>query len=446
MTFNEIFVLVLFCSLLCHALWQCLFAKEAVDIWQPLLAIVLYFGFYCVLGPLVALWTDSTVYAGRDFRGLYLLCWTACLIAFACMRIGYSAVPGSIVAALSKTSIAKDDIDRFAVRRYALALFVIGFAGASIWASVSNAYLQLPLVGIEIGSRRDIYAEYDPSRVNYFYHLINTLTPALLITYLTNDRRHADYGMASIGIIVGMILVVALYSSVGFRYRLLILFVGMYVAFHLKNQKRPSTLAAVGLIAGFLGLMSVIAITRSYYSGLEFAALGGAGWEDMLEGAIRDSNTFFALGGVLEAVPDRIPFFYFEPLYYVFILPIPRAFWVDKPYPEYLGAIAPAIGTFEAETAGSAIPNFGEFYLAFGWLGLAIGAMLFGMLARITWCYLRPRLAESSTHRAIYCIMFPFIIYSMSRGYLAQIVQDFVFFLGPLLFVRKLAGSKVRSV
>jgi hypothetical protein len=444
MSVEEIFVLAVLIAAVSEVLGRAIWSKDALDVWQPLTAIALYFAFYTVLGPLVALWTDNTIYAGRDFRPEYATCWFASLVAFLSMRLGYSGLPSTVFARLGGVKLGRDDVNRFAVRRYAALLFLIGFSGGAIWAVVSNATLTLPLIGLQIGAGRDLYAEYDPSRVNYFYHLINALTPAILITYLTNYRENPDFALTTFVTLCALFLVLSLYASVGFRYRLLILLVGLYVAYHLKNKKMPSVLGGIALLAGFISLMSVIAITRSYYSGLELRALSTAQWDDILEGAIRDSNTFFALGGILDAIPDRIGYFYFEPIYYVFILPIPKVLWATKPLPEYLGAIAPAIGTFEAETAGSAVPNFGEFYMGFGWVGLFIGSVIFGFVCRFVWEYFKPRLSASSTHRAMYSIVFPFVIYAISRGYLAQIVQDFVFFFVPLLFVRKLAASSRR--
>ncbi len=101
---------------------------------------------------------------------------------------------------------------------------------------------------------------------------------------------------------------------------------------------------------------------------------------------LRVDGNFASLSETLRVIPDETDFVGFQYLWYVAVRPIPRIFWSNKPM---------NMGFDLAQHSGQrgaalALSIVGEAYMSFGWLGIAIGGLLFGWLARM-WSQLLER-------------------------------------------------------
>ena len=147
--------------------------------------------------------------------------------------------------------------------------------------------------------------------------------------------------------------------------------------------------------------------------------------------ALSDTEVFETFGAVLDAVPGRgEEFAGADPYVYVLVQPVPRAIWPEKPMPTFLDKIARAIGTPAAGTAGAAVPHFGEYYLAFGWPGLLLGMLAFGVAVRTLWAWY---LADPRNpwRQVVFAVSNAFLVQVIIRGYSPQIVQEWFFIIGP---------------
>jgi hypothetical protein len=94
---------------------------------------------------------------------------------------------------------------------------------------------------------------------------------------------------------------------------------------------------------------------------------------------IRVDDNFLRLAQTIEIVPESHPHTGFQWIWYLVVRPIPRILWPEKPaatgfsLPEYLGLEGVSLSS-------SAI---GEWYLGFGWPGVFLGGLLFGVLSRM---------------------------------------------------------------
>jgi hypothetical protein len=113
----------------------------------------------------------------------------------------------------------------------------------------------------------------------------------------------------------------------------------------------------------------------------------------------------------LAVIPDRLAYTFGKTIFGDFIArPIPRALWADKPEPPRETLIA-RIWPVEAK-ANSINPEFSVllyFYWDFGVFGIALGLLLYGVVARLLFEYFTQH-RYSIEVQVIYSLAFWFIV------------------------------------
>ncbi|PJF33763.1 MAG: hypothetical protein CUN57_01305, partial [Phototrophicales bacterium] len=156
--------------------------------------------------------------------------------------------------------------------------------------------------------------------------------------------------------------------------------------------------------------------------------MSNRGVGEVLVNGFQDSVIFGMLGMVVEEYPKEYGFAGVEPFWVAVTMPIPRALWAQKPYPEYI------VDRFQEMTGtlGQAVPHVGEYYISFGWFGVFIGCFLLGLVYRCVWrWYLVNR--GSVVGEIFYSVTIVMLFPIVSRGYLAQTVTTLVFEWFPAL-------------
>jgi hypothetical protein len=142
------------------------------------------------------------------------------------------------------------------------------------------------------------------------------------------------------------------------------------------NRSRLRLASALGIlvtVAALLGALNVLLEARN------------EGWAEYVyeapgSGVVRVDDNFLRLAQTIEAVPESHPHIGFQWIWYLIVRPVPRILWAGKPVdpgfslPDYLGF----------EDVSLSISVVGDWYLGFGWPGVLIGGLLFGVLGR-TW-------------------------------------------------------------
>jgi oligosaccharide repeat unit polymerase len=137
-----------------------------------------------------------------------------------------------------------------------------------------------------------------------------------------------------------------------------------------RHRLRPRYIAACGLIGlGTILLMDLMITNRN-------EGFGDFSYQGLR--AIRVDDNFLRLGQVMQYVPDAHPHVGSRWLLYLLVRPVPRVFWPEKPVDSGF-SLAEILHQKNVSLSYSAI---GEWYVAFGWLGVAVGGLALGVLAR----------------------------------------------------------------
>jgi hypothetical protein len=262
---------------------------------------------------------------------------------------------------------------------------------------------------------------------NYLFLLINAFTPALCMWYILNSKKSAIMRFLLVG--PPALLVVFFFTTLGFRHRIIILSTSLAATIYLVRRNRPSPL---GLLCGCAALVfsaGLIVLTRDYGHGLDLSRVNGLGVLDIFLGGFNDVGTFFTLALTMESIPKIVPFIGFEPFWIAATIPIPRALWFGKPEPSYINMINDLAGT-----QGQAVPAVGEHYMMFGWPGIVVGGLIFGMIYKGIWSFYRAN-PENPLVVVIYAVSFGLCFPLTNRGYLPQTLMEYFFALLPVVLM-----------
>lgn len=406
----------------------------SLTLFEPITVLTVGFLLYFVLGPLIGLVTDDTAFLGRDFRPEYVRAFWGVAASSALMWIGYALHVGRRVGtwAARKMSSVSTGIESDHKRLYMVhcgwTLMVGGALGILLSQAISRGNVSAVLLpGVLSARDPTLTPTADPS-LNYLFLMMEWFIPGyLLLTAAGAIRRRWVAMVLALSILV-------VYVSIGFRFRIVIFLVAAAtVRYAGRPLRRTIPALLVGAVA-VLALIGYVGASRSFY---RTGGTYGSPTPDsaaVVEGTRGDSRIFDFYAAVLDSVPERIGFAGIEPLVAVLVLPIPRGVWAEKPYPEYLGKVGQSVGTPAAPYAGAAVPNFGEYYIAAGWLGVAVGMSLFGIGARALWAYRKATLRDPLALVVFACSL-PFLMQTVTRGYTAQIVQEWFFIVFPAVLV-----------
>jgi hypothetical protein len=395
------------------------------DLFEPLTLVAAVFFLYFSFAPLVRLLTYDFSYGGRSFEPMYgrgLLLVTIPILA---AWVGYALPLGRSLGERFAAPLRLTEPGLRVMRRWGWVMTAAAFAGTALWLvtfGLSPTRFLLPGV---LTSSAGTATGPD---VAWFFLAMEWLVPAFLLLVAARGFPGRWALLAYLAVVLLM------YVSMAFRYRLVVFLIAAVTLYYLRRERRPSTVllgAGGGLLfmaAGWLSLARLYINTAGQYGSLEFSL------EAVLKAGLADTRIFESFMAVTYLVPDYVDYAYFDPLVYPAVLPVPRALWPGKPLPEWLGSIGKAIGTPEAVYYGAAVPGFGEYYLAFGWVGMAVGMVTFGVLARALWAWFRtdPR---DPARQVVFAISNIWLMEVIIRGYLAQIVREWCFFILPALLV-----------
>jgi oligosaccharide repeat unit polymerase len=273
---------------------------------------------------------------------------------------------------------------------------------------------------------------------NYLYSTIDWLTVAymLFLAFSRSGRRW---------LLPCFVCLLLIYTTIGFRYRILILAMAPAVYFCLKHRRRPGIAAmAVGTLICIAAIGIIGDLRNSFRSGAQV---------QLSDVSARSAGTSFAASldiyqpylAIIDGFPDRHEFLWGSSFAYLLVHPIPRSLWPEKPEAPIVGITRLTLGD-AAVQSGVAYPNIGEFYANFGVAGIVIGMWLFGIVMRCSYEYMK-RYSDNDWARVAYAITLPFLVQVVSRGYFVQIAQEAAFLFAPLaasMWVTKRHGGSLR--
>ena len=196
--------------------------------------------------------------------------------------------------------------------------------------------------------------------------------------------------------------------------------VAVFTTWHLyPYPKRINYKVLLPVAFAAYSLFALMDGARRYGAGLDRDAVANFNLSEN-KGASENSNVFTFTGYTITRYVDQEKI-YFEPLWCAITLPIPRAIFHDKPDANYIRKVS----TFEF--GGAAFMYYAEAYMSFGWIGVFLYGLFIGWLSRHVWNY------YVSNRKNINAILFLAIFNGttyviISRGYMAQAFQTFIYF------------------
>lgn len=393
------------------------------DVWSPMTFVSITFFYYAIAGPLTSIYYEDTYYRLVDHRPFFRLAWLAALISFVFILLGFN------LNLFSKGVQRLRPVADTNFVKSANKLFVVGVIGVFVSFGLSS----ITNVNFLSGEALEMTA-IAGGFGNYFLFMMNFFISACCFLFVA--RLDGKY--SGVILVIAIVYATSLYITLGFRYRVILLVLSLFSTYYLYKQTKPSFpfIAVISIL--LITAMGLIGDTRSYFGGLNVSRIGDRGFFDFFLSGFTETQTFETTGLLLERIPESYPHIGLQPLWETVAMPIPRQLWPNKPTGESLESIMSIYYTetgFDDAGTGAAILNFGEYYLAYGWVGIIVASLLLGMFLRSIWnWYLINR--DSRTAIIFIAVFNSFIYVIISRGYLPQVVMNFAFTLGPVLWVR----------
>ena len=396
-------------------------ARGRLDVFEPILVANAVYLLYFGVIPMIDIATRNTVYFGLDVKpqirpGLILL-----VPGLLAMSVGYYSSFGTLLAGrLPKPARNGEGAIPFAFILAGAAAIAFGL----FLARDQRSLLTLITLG-QLGVGLDAETA-DPSAFNnYLKSAINVFVPAFMILFAFLKRQRWL-------LVPAFVLLLAVYVSLGFRFRVLILLVAPVVFLYLRWWKRPSARSAIVGITILCAVVGAIgAIRREVKTAEKVESITIA---EVVMSFSKAAALYQSYVMIVDAFPQRHDFVYFLPLTYTVSHPIPRALWLGKPEAPIRTIVRSAFESDVPVSAGVAYVNAAEYYASFGVPGLIAGMFVFGALLRMMYDYLR-RFPDNTWVAMIFSIGLPYVVQAVSRGYIVQTVVEVVFFFGPVLFL-----------
>ena len=382
-----------------------------------------FMAYYLIGGPLDRLlqgdWSDR----GRDFRYAVPYALAGGAVFYGSVSLGYHQLRGWKPLRRFSPSFSEQRAKLIGQR-----LCWIGF-GAYFLANGPRVIAQLnPLTArstvLEAAGGLSLGAF-----TNYANNALNLLIPGVLLLFACWVRqRRNTYSM-----LIWSLISVGLFTSLGFRYRVVTLLVPMAVLWFLARGRRPSlVLLSLGAL-GLLLFVGIIGLTRAYGLGLDLGSIQGLSFGELFSSGFKETHVFLITGAVIENTPRTYEFVGIQPLISTLLIPIPSALLQNKDSAEYVFNAVRYLFPVGSEkfATGAAFMGYAEYYLMAGWLSLAAMGLVLGGLLRCLWNWFSPRRLEVLAQVAYVCAC-GYLYVVVSRGYLPQVATLFAFGVAPL--------------
>lgn len=422
---TEFFWVATLVGLIGWELWQARTHPRPIELFKPTLILAVVLAYYALVGPLRALALGEWLERGIDRRAAMVFGWAGAAMFYASTLVGFHLLG---TPRLDRRQIGPSDPER--LYRFGTTLCQLGLVLFGVVAGFRLfAYLN-PFAARELlqGSQGSIF-EGD-GVANYFLFALNFLIPGICLQFSSwvCTRRHLPQ------ILLWLLAAMGIFTSLGFRFRIVILAVPLLLLWYLVRQKRPNLAAVALLMVGLIFMAGFVGLTRGYGRGLDLNSLENRTNEDIFDEGFGEAKVFLTTSGMIAATPEINPYVGVQPLLSVLQFPIPRAWYPDKDTFGYLKRSIENLFGDPNLGSGAALLCYGEWFLMAGWPSLILMSLLFGWILRCLWNWVLIRRYEPLA-LALYALSVSFLYLVVSRGYLAQVVAGAVFTLGPLFWV-----------
>lgn len=433
----ELLLVLVLIALISWELLQALRSRSWVSIYRPTLFVAVVLSYYALAGPLRGVAFNQTVNRGVDFRYFLVWGWIGAVVFYASFLIGFYSSPRIKAPKRLILRSSPERLHRLGLKLCLFGLFLFSLVTGTRLLALLNPVAAGQLIAGGMGdSGLDVGAF-----ANYFNYAVNIMIPGLCLMAAAwlRDRRHTPT------LVLWLLAALGIYTSLGFRYRLVLLAIPLLLLWFMARRKRPS-LAVISIFAVcFIAINGLIGLTRSYGSGLNLNALEGRGTADFFDAGFGEAEVFYASAGVIKNAPSRYPFVGPAPLVATLLFPIPRTLFPDKPDATYVNDATALLYGGETFARGSVLINYAEYYLIAGWPSLIALSTLLGWLLRRLWNWFLIRKDEPFA-QVLYLLTSSYLYVVVSRGYLPQVVMLFAFTVAPLFWLYRRWATPVDQI
>ncbi len=302
----------------------------------------------------------------------------AVLVGFVAMLTGYALPLGRSLAGLLPEP-RHEWPDRTAIRVALLglpvgwAVFFAAFFGLIPFAAGTSVFL--PIVQFPITAIILLGLVYLRSRSRTAFLLLVVLVPITMFFNFFSGSKGAFFAP--------LVMLVLAYIVIERRVRVRWMLGGFlaaalfYPAADFYRNVLRGTENTVAMLSDPAGVLRAIADFASGYSVRQWLV-------DGIGATLSRFDYLGVLALIMQRTPEHVPYQGGWTIGYIFLFPIPRAIWPDKP--------DLSIGRWVAEnyTLGAGMTDtsvgstwVGELYLNFGWLGIGFGMVVLGVLFRV---------------------------------------------------------------
>ncbi len=230
-------------------------------------------------------------------------------------------------------------------------------------------------------------------------------------------------------------------AFVGLRYKVLLVAapVLIYMFVVVGRNRLPVKVAMVLVGICFIGILSLLTIARTKFSGIDVDALSNVEVDDLLHGLFAETNIVFGLAASLNTFGTYREFVGFSPLIDSIVQFVPRFLYPDKSLYSNLDGMLYGLGdSLEAYQSATMMPFFAEYYSMGGMLAVAIGLLSYIVISSVLIVQLR-RVAPNFRSLVIGGTLISIFIayYYYSRGSIPQIFKGIIFICIPYLYLLK---------
>lgn len=387
---------------------------------QPPAVLSVIYLYYTLIGPLRMLSLGEWIDRGVDLRYSFGPAWSGAAVAFASFLTGYALIRQRLPRPRRATSF-----DPRQAWRLGGALSSLGLTLAAV---ATGPRLIAMLNPFTAGQVQDIGEGLDLGPfANYVGLGINLMIPGLMLMTAAVSRQRGRPQQLLLWLVVAS----GLFTTIGFRYRLALLYSGMLLIWYLARGRMPRLVVLVPTIVGLLAIAGLVGITRTYQQGLNLTAIEGLSFWDLVLAGFGEAGIFLTSGGIIALTPSSIPYVGVTPLVNTLLFPLPAAFFPGKNSAQYLVDATVVVYNSSIQNQGAAFLNYAEYFLMGGWPALIAGNLLLGWLCRRLWLWFSWRRQEPVAQVAYVCaVVYLYVV--VSRGYLPQVVMLFCFTVLPI--------------
>lgn len=399
---TSLFPMILLLLIITLVVYKSIRNKNHGALFNPIIFVCIYYTYYVIIPYF---FSEGNIYRDMNTSGISYLIWGT-LLSMIFIIIGYRC--HYTILDVSRVNNLYTEKNSLCI---AIILFSIGFLGYTIFNGFSFNVVRMQEEMVD--SVSNVFNHTD----SYVTNLVSLFPIAICLAFY-KQKKYLAFFMSIVASICAL--------TSGTRWKFVLLLLPFVVFFHLYPKVRKINWKVwIPAFCIFYFSMGVIELTRNYGSGLDIQKLQNLDTEDMTQGASEKEFVYYFSAKVMDVYSNEEPL-YFESLYTALTMPIPRAIFPWKPDAQYLRDTN--LKVFGTVSHGAAYLNIVESYLAFRWIGIIVNGLFLGLLCGAFWRNYQKN--NKSIGAIIFLGLFNGVLFVLiSRGYLAQELQVFVYYI-----------------